>query len=51
MADTDTNLLIGWVAKALDLFEEVDGYAQSADWRADVEALRVRFHNRVNAEK
>ena len=51
MADSDTALLIGWVAKALDLLEEVDAYAQSSDWRADVDALRVRFHNRIDADR
>lgn len=51
MADSDTNLLIGWVAKALDLLEEVDQYAQPEDWRRDVDALRVRFHNRVDLDR
>jgi hypothetical protein len=46
----EENLLVGWVAKALDLLTEVDEYQQSAEWRRDVDALKVRFHNRVHAD-
>lgn len=51
MADSDTNLLLGWVAKALDLLDEVDEYQQSDDWRKDVDALRVRLHNRIDLDR
>lgn len=47
----DENLLIGWVAKALDLLSEVDEFVMGEEWRKDVDALKVRFHNRVNADK
>lgn len=45
--DDQKQLLIGWVAKALDLLLEVDQYTVSDEWRKDVDALQVRFHNYV----
>lgn len=47
----EENLLVGWVAKALDLLDEVDEYQQSEDWRRDVDALRVRLHNRIDSDR
>lgn len=38
-------LLAGWVAKALDLLQEVDEYSMPNEWRQDVDALRQRFYN------
>jgi hypothetical protein len=44
----DEKLMIGWVAKALDLLNEVDHLVSSEEWRRDVDALRVRYHNKVD---
>ena len=45
MAEVNIQLTIGWVGKALDLLMEVDEYQQTEEWRRDVDALRVRYHN------
>jgi hypothetical protein len=48
---TDEQLLIGWVAKALDMLQEVDDeHDMGSEWRADLDALKVRYFNKVNAQ-
>lgn len=44
----DEATILGWVAKALDLLEEVDPYTMSDEWLRDVQGLRVRLYNKVN---
>lgn len=49
MSQTDENLIMGWVAKALDMLLEVDDkFDMGEEWRKDLDALRVRYHNRIN---
>lgn len=49
MLTHEEQLMIGWVAKALDLLEEADKRVDmSSEWRADVDALRVRYHNKID---
>lgn len=48
MMSQDEKLMIGWVAKALDLLHEVDHLVVSEEWRRDVDALRVRYHNKID---
>jgi hypothetical protein len=47
--EQDERLAVGWVAKAIELLTEVDEYQQSEEWRRDVDALRVRYNNKVNS--
>jgi hypothetical protein len=50
VTSSDEQLLIGWVAKALDLLTEADEkHDLGVEWRKDVDALRIRYHNKVNA--
>lgn len=40
---------MGWVAKALDMLLEVDHEVDMGmEWRKDLDALRVRYHNKIN---
>lgn len=48
MLTHDEQLMIGWVAKALDLLDEVDHLVVSEEWRRDVDSLRVRYHNKID---
>jgi len=51
VTSTDEQLLIGWVAKALDMLQECDDeHDMGSDWRADLDALKVRYFNKVNAQ-
>lgn len=45
----DERLIFGWVGKALELLLEAEPAMHSEEWRRDVDALRVRYLNRVNA--
>lgn len=50
VTSSDEQLLIGWVAKALDMLQEVDNeHDMGTEWRADLDALKIRYYNKVNA--
>jgi hypothetical protein len=49
MSQTQENLIMGWVAKALDMLLEADEkFDMGVEWRKDLDALRVRYHNKIN---
>lgn len=47
----DEKLMLGWVNKAIELLNRVDEHEQGEEWRRDVDALRVRFLNKINGKQ
>lgn len=45
----EDSLIMGWIIEAVRMLEEVDSYSMPEEWRKDVDSLRIRLDNKVNA--